>query len=128
MVNVMRQVAAMGMGTCMLMGAVLGGCQTQVRVDVRNMADQPVNAELVWLYYEQTNPAIRQARIAPGDRTSIGPVTVPYGRQVTLVVDFQGNVGHPAELAMQPGRNVVNVRRADEGVAGRIRLEEVPRP
>lgn len=113
---------------CLAALAALGGCVSQYRVDVRNMADQPIHAELVWTYNENVSSARRQARIGPGDRATIGPVTVDATKRVTLVVDFQGNVGYPAEMPLDPGRSVVNVKRADEGVAGTIRLEMAPRP
>jgi hypothetical protein len=47
---------------------------------------------------------------------------------MALEVDFAGNVGYPATLDLARGKTVVNIRRADEGSKGRIRIEEVPRP
>jgi hypothetical protein len=48
------------------------------------------------------------------------------GRRVWLGVDFAGNERAPAELPLTTGLTVVNVRRIDEGVRGRIELQEVP--
>lgn len=101
----------------------LAGCQQQFTCDVRNNGDQPITAQLVWANNAMTREDLRSARLGPGDRGSIGPVWTD--KPVKLVIDFQGNTGYPGELPLTPGLNVVNVRRADEGSQGTLKLERV---
>lgn len=114
--------AVTGLSALLLAAA---GCQNSYSVDLRNQTDQPITAELIWPQNQRVHPSLRTVRIGPGDRDSLGTVWAPRKKTVTLDVDFEGNIGHPAELPLAPGRTVVNVVRVDEGAKGRIRLEEV---
>lgn len=71
-------------------------------------------------------------RLGPGDRGGLFK-QVDSGTRMRLRVDFAGNEGYPAVLDLSRGETVVNVRRVEGEAsgapsAGRLRLEEIPRP
>lgn len=109
------------------MALFLVGCRSGFDIDVRNMADQPVVANLVTTHSNGGGQLLASARLGPGDRTGLFCETDTKQR-VWLEVDFAGNVGYPARMDLVRGRTVINVRRADSGSKGKLALEEVPRP
>jgi hypothetical protein len=114
-------------GALMAVPLVLVGCRAGYDVDVRNLTDQPITAKLTAGHTDGAPLVLREKYIGIGDRTSLfvqRDANVP----VALVVDFQGNIGHPATVDLSKGSTVVNVRRADEGSRGRLQLEVIPRP
>jgi len=105
--------------------AFLTGCARSYTVDLRNLTDQPVTATLAVREPGVTQPRVVRAYVGPLDRRQFSRPKASSTSAATLLVDFQGNVGEPAELPIAPGLTVVNVHRVDDGSTGRIRLEQV---
>lgn len=103
----------------------LSGCARSYTVDLRNLTDQPITATLAVREPGVTQPRVVRAYVGPLDRRQISRPQASSASAATLLVDFQGNVGEPAELPLVPGLSVVNVHRVDDGSTGRIRLEQV---
>jgi hypothetical protein len=105
----------------------LPGCYSAYKVDVRNMADQPITVALFTAQSDGEGRTLDETRIGPGDRASVSGQT-DGGQPVALQVDFEGNLGYPPTIDVAKGLTVINVVRTDEGSKGHIRLIEVPRP
>jgi hypothetical protein len=105
----------------------LAGCRSGYEVDIRNLADQPVVAQILTSHPDGASRLLAQDRLGPGDRRALFSQE-DYFARVWLQVDFQGNQGHPATLDLARGKTVVNVKRTDEGSRGTIRIEETSRP
>jgi hypothetical protein len=120
----------MRLGIALVAGAAamaLAGCRSGYDVDLRNLTDQPVVAKIATTHPDGAGRTLAQGRLGPGDRGSLFH-QAEFGRRVWLEVDFEGNIGYPGTLDLMVGKTVVNVRRADEGSKGTIRLEEASRP
>jgi hypothetical protein len=105
----------------------LAGCRSGYDVNVRNLTDQPVTANLNVPFGDGAPRTLSSRYIGPGDRQNLF-VQTDYKVPVTLAVDFAGNVGYPATLDLTRGQTVVNVRRSEPGPQGRLQLEAIPRP
>ena len=112
------------LGLCAM---ALAGCRSGYDVDVRNLTDQPIVASIVTEHSNGGGQLLASQRLGPGDRTGLFSETASR-QHVWLEADFAGNTGYPAKMDLMRGRTIVNVRRADQGSKGGLRLEEVPRP
>ena len=103
--------------------AALGGCYNTYSADVRNTTPQPVYMQLV-----KTGGApnlLRSARLGPGDRGSIGPVTIDQRDLVRLVIDTGPNPNRPLTLDLRPGLNVYEVQQEGTMTSGPLRVREI---
>jgi hypothetical protein len=105
----------------------LAGCRSGYDVDVRNLTDQPISARLNVPFGDGAPRTLVERYVGPGERQNMF-IQTDWGVHVSLAADFQGNVGYPAVMDLSRGQTIVNVRRADDGTRGKLRLEEVPRP
>jgi hypothetical protein len=118
-----RALRAAALGAAAIGSLVLGGCYNTYSADVRNTTPQPVYMQIV-----KTGGApnlLRSARLGPGDRGSIGPVTVDQRDLVRLVIDTGPNPNRPLTLDLRPGLNVYEVQQEGTMTAGPLRVREI---
>lgn len=114
-----------------LLGAatLLGGCQLPNRfsVDVRNQTPQPLFVEILERDTYGNTFARGTARLGPGDRGGIGPVSAAASSVVEASMDTKPNPRAPVTWTLRPGTNILEVRQQGDGTAGPLEVRDLTR-
>lgn len=113
--------AAIGLSVLSMCACTLG-CNAPFAADVRNKTPQPLFAQIFRKTGSESAVLAASARLGPGDRALIGPITADKDGGAYLAVDTLPNPGRPATVDLLPGTNFFEVQQDGEGTIGPIRI------
>lgn len=114
--HVPRRAAAATFAASLL---VLAGCRSGYTVDVENASARPVSVRLLQDQVATDSKLLASDRLAPGQRTTLGPAKAVFTDSVVLMIEDLGETGMPPhKVKLEAGTTKITVTPANERTAG----------